>query len=87
MSKAPVFGAFGIGFAHFGVIGEAKVVVEAPYDHLFAAKLHSASDFSFQRWECKVPVCYLGVLAQRAAIVFEFFKKILHVNNLKSDCD
>ena len=75
--------AFGVGFAHFGVIGQAQVVVQAPVQHLLSPKGHVGTDFSFEFGECEIPVGITHVHTDRASgILFEAFKNIYHTSLL-----
>ena len=60
-------GTFGVGFAHFGVIGQAQVVVQAPVQHLLSPKGHVGTDFSFEFGECEIPVGITHVHTDRAS--------------------
>ena len=76
-------GTFGVGFAHFGVIGQAQVVVQAPVQHLLSPKGHVGTDFSFEFGECEIPVGITHVHTDRASgILFEAFKNIYHTSSL-----
>jgi hypothetical protein len=61
-------GGFGVDLADLGVIGEAEVVIEAPYNFLLSAEDHSAADLSFQFWKCEVTVCSFPMLTDRAVV-------------------
>ena len=76
-------GTFGVGFAHFGVIGQAQVVVQAPVQHLLSPEGHVGTDFSFEFGECEIPVGITHVHTDRASgILFEAFKNIYHTSLL-----
>ena len=82
-SHAEFGGTFGVGFAHFGVIGQAQVVVQAPVQHLLSPKGHVGTDFSFEFGECEIPVGITHVHTDRASgILFEAFKNIYHTCSL-----
>ena len=63
VGHAVLGGAFGVGLAHFGVVGQAEVVVQAPGEHFFAAEHHAGLDFAFQLGKGEVAV---GVVRVRA---------------------
>lgn len=82
-SHAEFGGTFGVGFAHFGVISQAQVVVQAPVQHLLSPKGHVGTDFSFEFGECEIPVGITHVHTDRASgILFEAFKNIYHTSSL-----
>ena len=67
-----ICGAFGIGLAHFGMIGQTQIVVEAPIQHRFAAESHVRTDGAFEFGEREISVAVFLVHTDRAAgILFE----------------
>ena len=76
---AELGGTLGIGLAYFGQVGQTKVVVQAPVEHLLAPESHTGADFAFQLGESIVAVSIAHVLADRAAgVLFKAFENINH---------
>jgi hypothetical protein len=66
--EAPFGGAFGIGLAYFGVVGEAQVIVDTPTNYFTAFKKHSIAQCAFEAWEHVVTFGHFGVFAKWAGL-------------------
>ena len=55
---------FRIGFPDFRVVGQSKIIVQAPYQPFLALVHHSAGDFPFQFREKIISVPLFVILAQ-----------------------
>ena len=65
-------GAFGIRLAHFGMVGQSEVVVQAPVEHLLAPENHMGADFAFEFGESVITMGIRHILTDRSArILFE----------------
>src|SRR6185437_7569255 len=60
---------FRVYFPDIGVVGQAKIIVETPNNFLFSPEKHPATDLSFQFGECKITVCSLPMLTDRAVVL------------------
>ena len=76
VSQAPAGGGIGVGFAHFGVIGQAEIVVDAPANHFFAFENHAITQFAFELGKHVVTFGYFGVLAQGAGLLENTIEQI-----------
>ena len=71
-------GAFGVGLAHFGMVGQAEVVVQAPVQHFATAEHHPRTDLPFEFRKRIITVAQFLVLADRAAGVLVYSVKNIH---------
>ena len=65
IGHTPAGGAFRVGLAHLGMVGQTEVVVEAPAKHLLAVETHVRTQLAFQLRECEIAVNFLAVLPDR----------------------
>src|SRR5258707_2152111 len=47
-------GCFAIHLADLRMVGQAQIVIQAPYDLFFSTKDHPAAYFPFQFWKCEL---------------------------------
>src|SRR5258705_6652227 len=59
------FSSIGIRFSYFRMIGKAEIIVQAPYNNIFATEFHAAVYISFQFWKSKVAMGSFTMLADR----------------------
>ena len=77
---AELGGAFGIGLAHLGMVGQSQVVVQAPVEHLLSPEHHVGTDLALEFREGEIAVSVRHVLTDRSArIFFEACKNINHI--------
>src|SRR5580693_4580350 len=74
--QSEIGSTFCIGFANLGMIGQSKIIIEAPYDHFLPPKLHAAADLSFQFWKCEIAMRSFTMLPDWAGMLDQSFKNI-----------
>src|SRR5206468_11464625 len=78
--QAKLFRCLRICLPYFRMIGQTKIIIQAPNDHFLAAEYHAATDLALQFWKCKIAVSSFTMLLN-ISVVFEYFlKNVCHVS-------
>ena len=65
--EAPLCGSLGVGLAHLGMVGQSKVVVEAPIEDFLAVEDHMGTQLALETGIHIIAECLVEILSERTA--------------------